>query len=164
MNILEDSNESRLKIARKINDGEIVILPSNGVYTFNTNIFNSKSIEKIYMLKERDMDTPFGVAVTDFEMAKSLMNVGDMSDNELQIIETLIKEFWPGMLSIVVKTHLDNKLFTSNSSISLESPCHDAVKTILNEIEKPIITTSANINKKMITNISPTPLFNVPLI
>jgi len=148
MDILDDSTASRLKIATKIEDGEIVILPSNGVYTFNTNIFNNKSIEKIYMLKGRDMGTPLGVVVKDFEMAKSLMNTGAMTADELLIIQTLIKEFWPGMLSIVVQTRLDNTLFTANSYISMESPCHPAVIEIMDEIDKPIITTSANINKK----------------
>ena len=148
MNILEDSAASRLEISTKIDDGEIVILPSNGVYTFNTNIFNTESIEKIYMLKERDLGMPLGVAVKDFDMAKSLINIGGMTASEILIIEALIAEFWPGMLSIVVKTHLNNSLFTANSYISLECPCHDAVKNILNELGKPIITTSANINKK----------------
>ena len=148
MNILKNSEESRREIVAKIEAGGIVILPSNGVYTFNTNIFNEKSIEKIYMLKERDMNTPLGVAVKDFEMAKPLINISDMSEKELLIIKTLIKEFWPGMLTIVVKTHLDNPLFTAESYISLESPCHTAVKSILTAVNKPIITTSANINKK----------------
>ena len=79
MNILKNSEESRREIVAKIEAGGIVILPSNGVYTFNTNIFNEKSIEKIYMLKERDMNTPLGVAVKDFEMAKPLINISDMS-------------------------------------------------------------------------------------
>ena len=148
MNILEDSVSSRLKIAGKINDGEIVILPSNGVYTLNTNIFNEETIEKIYMLKKRDMDNPLGVLVKDYEMAKSLMDIPMMSEQELQIIETLITEFWPGLLTIVVKTHLKNSLFTANSYISMETSSHASVKNIMNEINKPIITTSANINKK----------------
>lgn len=148
MNILEDSKESQLKIIQKLERGEIVILPSNGVYTLNTNIFNSDSIEKIYILKERDMDTPLSVAVKDFDMAKSLMEPSNMTAREYKIIKILIDEFWPGMLSLVVKTHLNNSLFTSNNYISLESPCYSSVQDILHEFEKPIITTSANINKK----------------
>ena len=147
MNILIDSIENQLKVAKKINDGEIVILPSNGVYTLNTNIFNTNAIEKIYLLKQREMSSPMGVAVKDLKMAESLMDKASMSANECKIIETLIQNFWPGMLTIVVKTHLKNRLFTHNSYISLESPCHETVQNILSEIEKPIITTSANINK-----------------
>jgi len=148
MNILKDTHANRIKVASKIEDGEIVILPSNGVYTFNTNIFNNQSIEKIYMLKERDIDTPLGVAVKDIEMAKTLMDRNSMTDQEMLIIETLIAEFWPDMLSIIVKTHLTNPLFTANGYISLQMPCYGAVKDIMNELGKPIVTTSANINKK----------------
>ena len=104
MNILQDSESARVEIVDKIEDGEIVILPSNGVFTFNTNIFNDKSIEKIYELKQRETNTPLSVAVKDYEMAKSLIDMDSLTPSELEIIETLTTEFWPGMLSIVVKT------------------------------------------------------------
>ena len=44
MKILDISDETIPIIVDKINNGEVVILPGNGVYTFNTNIFNKKSI------------------------------------------------------------------------------------------------------------------------
>tara|TARA_B110000211_G_scaffold214140_1_gene255319 strand:- start:2615 stop:3751 length:1137 start_codon:yes stop_codon:yes gene_type:complete len=148
MNILQDSESARVEIVDKIEDGEIVILPSNGVFTFNTNIFNNKSIEKIYELKQRETNTPLSVAVKDYEMAKSLIDMDSLTPSELEIIETLTTEFWPGMLSIVVKTKMDNKLYSLNNYISLECPDHSVVQSIFNQLEKPIITTSANIHKK----------------
>ena len=148
MNILQDSELARVEIVDKIEDGEIVILPSNGVFTFNTNIFNSKSIEKIYELKQREKNTPLSVSVKNYEMAKSLIDMGSLTDNALEIIETLTTAFWPGMLSIVVKTKMDNTNYSLNNYISLECSDHPAVQFILDQLEKPIITTSANIHKQ----------------
>ena len=148
MNILKDTRESQHSIANKLEDGEIVILPSNGVYTLNTNIFNMQSIEKIYMLKEKDDHNPLTIAVKDFEMAKTLINFKAMSTKEKHILEILVHKYWPGMLTIVVKTNQQNSLYTNDNYISLECPCHSSVQNILHILEKPIISTSANISKK----------------
>ena len=148
MNILKDTPEAQRIISDKLEDGEVVILPSNGVYTLNTNIFNNNSIEKIFMLKEKDEQSPLTVVVKDYDMAQSLINIEGMSEKERQIIELLIQNFWPGMLTIVVKTNQQNPVYTMDGYISIESPCHKSVQNILGIIEKPIISTSANISNK----------------
>jgi len=146
MKILNISEATIPVIVDKINDGEVVILPGNGVYTFNTNIFNKQSIEKINLLKEKSIESPFTLAVTGFEMIKPFLAI---SDSEKKLLKILTDTFWPGPLNIVVETNLDNPLYSSNKFVSFECSAHESIQQIITELDQPIITTSANISNKV---------------
>jgi len=122
MKILNISEATIPVIVDKINDGEVVILPGNGVYTFNTNIFNKQSIEKINLLKEKSIESPFTLAVTGFEMIKPFLAI---SDSEKKLLKILTDTFWPGPLNIVVETNLDNPLYSSNKFVSFKCSAHE---------------------------------------
>ena len=149
MEVLQNSKTSVNRIINLIESGKVVILPSNGIYTLNTNIFNNGVIENIYLLKEKEYSNCLGLYVKDKEMATPFIHFSVMSVKERKIINLLIKKFWPGKLSLVVKTKCTNRLFTKNGFICLESPSHPIITQILTEHDKPLITTSANISNKI---------------
>ena len=146
MKILDISDETIPIIVDKINNGEVVILPGNGVYTFNTNIFNKKSIEKINLLKEKTIESPFTLAVTGFEMITPFINITEF---EKKLLKLLVDNFWPGPLNIVVKTNLDDPTYSSNKFVSFKCDAHNSIQQIITELDQPIITTSANISNKV---------------
>lgn len=148
MEILKNSKNNINKVGELIDTGHVVILPSSGVYTLNTNIFNTSAIEKIYLIKEKEYSSCLGLYVKDKEMASPFIDFTSMGEIEQRIVNLLIDKFWPGKLSLVVKTSCDNPLFTKEGYIYLESPSHPIVSEILTNLDKPMITTSANISNK----------------
>lgn len=126
----------------KLSDGEVVILPGDGTYTMNCNIFNKDAIKKMYLLKEKNMGIPFSVSVASLDVLDSLL---ELNEQEKQIIHTLIKDFWPGQLTIMMpcKDRID-LVYVKNKTIAVNSPKHPIQRYILNELGAPMITTSAN--------------------
>jgi L-threonylcarbamoyladenylate synthase len=55
------------------------------------------------------------------------------------IAEKLISSFWPGPLTIILE--LDN-----NSTVGLRNPGNRVIRDLINEVAKPIASTSANIS------------------
>lgn len=126
----------------KITDGEVVILPSDGVYTMNCNVFNKETIKKLYLLKEKEMSYPFTVAVSNLSVVENLITLNEL---EQKIISKLIEAFWPGQLTIMMpcKDRLD-LCYVKNKTIAVCSPNNPIQQFILNELGSPMITTSAN--------------------
>ena len=70
--------------------------------------------------------------------------------------EKLIKEFMPGLVTIILeKNGKVNNLITSNTNyVGVRIPNNKELLEIINKLDKPIISTSANISEEIsITNI-----------
>ena len=143
METIQDSIESREKIIEYLSSGKVVIMPSDSVYTINTNLFNNEAIKKLYMMKERDTIGPMSVYVYNWAMARVLTELNEI---ETEIVETITNKFWPGPLTIIVSS---NSSYTSpyyilNGTISLECPEHEIPRYVLEYNEMPLLTATAN--------------------
>ena len=144
METIQDSIGSREKIIECLNTGEVVVIPSNSVYTINTNLFNDVAIKKLYAMKEKDDIEPMSVCVYNWVMARVLT---DLNETETKIVETIANKFWPGPLTIIVASNksYNSPYYISNNTISLECPDHDIPRYILEYNEMPLLSASANI-------------------
>lgn len=143
MKTFQDSVESREKIIECLSSGEVVIMPSNGVYTINTNLFNERAIKKLYMMKEKDTIKAMSVYVYDWAMARVLTN---LNEEETKIIEIITQKFWPGPLTIIVGSNESyvSSYYISEHTISLECPDHEIPRYVLKYNEMPLLVTTAN--------------------
>ena len=143
METIQDSIESREKIIECLSSGKVVIIPSNSVYTINTNLFNDEAIKKLYLMKEKDKIKPMSVYVYNWAMARVLTN---LNETETKIVESLTNKFWPGPLTIIVTSNESyiSPYYISNNTISLECPDHDIPRYILEYNEMPMLASPAN--------------------
>jgi len=148
METIQDSIESREKIIDTLSSGGVVIIPSNGVYTINTNLFNEEAIKKLYMMKEINKIEPMSVCVYNWAMARVLTNLNEI---EPKIVETLTNKFWPGPLTIIASSNKSyiSPYYISNNTISLECPDHEIPRYILEYNETPLLSSSANPENKI---------------
>ena len=69
-----------------------------------------------------------------------------------KIANNLIKKFWPGPLTLILKKPTNSKIskkwLSKNNSIGIRIPGHDVPKKIINQCKFPIFCTSANISGK----------------
>ena len=143
MKTIQDSIESREKIIECLSTGKVVIIPSNSVYTINTNLFNEEAIKKLYLMKEKDKIEPMSVYVYNWAMARVLTELNEI---ETKIVETITNKFWPGPLTIIISSNSSyiSPYYILNGTISLECPDHDIPRYILEYNEMPLLTASAN--------------------
>ena len=131
-----------------LNKGELAILPSDTVYGIFADATNIDSIKKVDEAKHSNK--PHLIVVSSIKMLEKYVS----EINELQ--RKLINKYWPNTLTILFKKNdlIDNELTNGSEFIGVIMPKNDFLLDLLNKIDKPLISSSANItNEKVITNV-----------
>ena len=136
MSNLNNQLKSAVELIEK---GEIVILPTDTLYGFSFDACNSDTVEKFNNLKQRN--NPLSIIVDSFEMARNYANVED---------DNLFHSLLPGPFTCLYpKKHGTNlsELVTLNSDlIGIRMPKHELSQEIVENLGRPITTTSVNIH------------------
>src|SRR3989344_4845508 len=85
-----------------LRDGGIVIFPTDTAFGIGCRIDDEKAIEKLFRIRQRPKDQATPVLVDSLEMAKDYL-----SPIPKDVIDELIKPYWPGGLTIVLPCRID---------------------------------------------------------
>lgn len=128
------------KATEIINDGGIVIFPTDTVYGIGCNPYNKESVEKIYKIKSRDIKKSVPVLTYSIETAKKIVEFD-------QFTEKIVEKFWPGPLTVILKV-TDKKIKESlnlENKIAIRVPDHKCTLELLKKCNF-LVGTSANIS------------------
>ena len=124
------------KTANILDNGGIIILPTETVYGIGARADIMTSISKIYTIKNRIANKPIAVCVKDVEQAEIYAKFSDKA-------KMLAQKFWPGPLSLILPA-TDNRLSPlcyADDFIALRCPDISWRDTLC---ETPLALTSAN--------------------
>lgn len=133
--LLAGTREARTAIAR----GELVVLPTDTVYGVAADAFNPAAVQRLLDAKGRTRVSPPPVLVPN---TQTLHALADTIPTE---VETLIEQFWPGALTIVLDAQpsLHWDLGDTGGTVALRMPDHALTLEILRETG-PLAVSSAN--------------------
>jgi len=137
------------KAARLIQEGEVVVFPTETVYGLGANAYDPNAIRKIYLIKNRPNDNPLIVHVSSIDMAKML--VTEFNEDA----EKLVHEFWPGPLTLILpKSMIVPDVTTAGlDTIAIRMPDNKTALDIIKTASLPIAAPSANLSgRPSITN------------
>ena len=141
--IKKSSNDTIQLASRSLQNGEVIVMPTDTVYGLVALAEDESAVKKIFKIKNRPKTMPLIIFVRSLEEAKKIAEF-----NELDII--LAKNFWPGPLTLILNKRKktiyngDKRL----SKIGIRIPRNKAILSLLNNIKKPLATTSANLHKE----------------
>jgi len=135
--VVSVSRESILEAASILQDGGLVVAPTNSVYGLFCDATNSESVSRLSEIKEREFSKPLQVAV----LKKDVSLYGVLSKRA----EAVINTFWPGDVNIVVEKTAAIPDFISEKTVCLT--CHDnkVASDLVKLSGKPLVSTSANL-------------------
>lgn len=142
--------EKLKEMGETIQKGEIVIFPTETVYAIGTNGLDEEAIKKLYKIKQRPLDKPTSLLVSNMEMVENL--VADITEKEYKLMQT----FFPGPLTIILKKKdiVPNILTGNTNTIGIRMPENEIARKLIEYANVPIAAPSANIsNKPSGTNI-----------
>lgn len=119
------------KAVRILKNGGIVIFPTDTVYGISCRFNDKDAISRLYKIKKTPSIQPFPILVTELSQIKKLAIINKTG-------EKLIKKYWPGALTIVLKSKV------SKEKIGFRMPSSSLIKLLIDEVGAPIIGTSAN--------------------
>ena len=128
------------KASQIINQGGIVIFPTDTVYGIGCNPYNKESVRKIYDIKSRDISKPFPILVYSKEIAEKIVLFDEFT-------KKIVERHWPGPLTIILKLTDENLKESLNvtDKIAVRIPNHKCTLELLKECNF-LVGTSANIS------------------
>jgi len=134
-------NDTDIQIATKaINDGAVVVFPTDTVYGLGCNPYNHEAVLSLYEIKKRKKTKPLPVIGYS---KKELEKIAEFNPLEGKIAE----KFWPGPITLILKVK-DKEIQKSldlDGKIAVRVPNNQCVLALLKEC-KLLVGTSANIS------------------
>ena len=139
--ISSTSSNSAEKASAVLNQGGVMIYPTETLYGVGAFATNNGAVEKIFEIKGRPHGKPIPILVKDIQMLRKIAE-----SNELATI--LSEKFWPGRLTMILKlkTELPELITCGTGKIAVRISSHPFLKALFDIIEKPLTSTSANLS------------------
>jgi len=135
-------NKDSLHAAKILEEGGIVIFPTDTAYGIGCRIDDEKAIKRLFKLRKRAETKATPVLVSSLEMASQYWQ----SVPE-RVVEKLVKPYWPGALTIVLpckKEKVPSLVRGGGNTLGLRMPDNDTLLEIISAVGVPIVGTSAN--------------------
>jgi L-threonylcarbamoyladenylate synthase len=140
MNPKNPSDKIIEETALSLKKGAVVAHPTETVYGLAANIYDQKSMQKIYDIKGRRTIKPLSIMVDTIDTIEEI--IGELKPFERKFLE----HFLPGPLTAVLKFRksTDIPFFKGRKTIGIRIPDYAFCTELLKQTGFPITTTSAN--------------------
>ena len=139
--------KKEIDFAKKtLEDGNLVIFPTETVYGLGGDATNIRAIKKIYKLKKRPTNNPL---ICHFKNKEEINKNFEIS----KLDNSLINSYWPGPLTLILKRKKESfihPLLSNNSNlVGCRIPNHKIANKLLESLSFPLAAPSANIATKI---------------
>jgi len=131
--------------AALLRQGELVAFPTETVYGLGANALLPESVKQVFAVKGRPSDNPLIVHVADFSMTKEFV------DSYHPLTEKIIKNFWPGPLTLIftIKEDSLSPVVTGGlSTAAFRMPDNKKTLSLIEKTGAPLVGPSANTSGK----------------
>ena len=121
-----------------LNNGEIIVYPTDTLYGFGVDATNTKAIQNLNRLKGRVQ--PLSIIINTIEEISNFSKINESLLNE-------IKKYFPGKYTALLnakKHNLSPLIQNGSAKIGLRIPNHSFPIKLTKLLKKPIVTTSIN--------------------
>jgi len=133
-------------LTKQIKQGKIFIYPTDTIYGIGCDATNTKAVEKIKQIKQRDKDKPLSIIAPSIDWIEQNCIIPKDLD---------LNKYLPGPYTLILKKQKPNFLnhVSNTNSLGIRIPDNKFTKQ-LQKSKIPFITTSVNLSKeKPITKI-----------
>lgn len=130
------------KAAQLLQNHQVIAVPTETVYGLAAWLKSPQAIETLFDLKKRPRENPLIIHVKSSEEALSYI-----SEKPPQL-ETLMKTFWPGPLTLIAPVFVDRIPEAARAGLTTAAfrmPSHPVLHELLEEIS-PLVAPSANLS------------------
>ncbi len=146
------NNENpQMRLIRKavdiLNDGGIMIYPTDTVYGMGCDLFNKRSIERIYDIKRRSRNQPFSFVCSDLS---DISNYAIVPNYAYKMMRHLL----PGPYTFILAASrmVPKILIPKRKDVGIRVPDNLICLTLVKEFGRPIISTSVKDGNEIMTD------------
>lgn len=124
-----------------LNNGELIIYPTDTILGLGCDATNSEAIEKIYALKERPKDKAMLILVdSDVKVDRYVQEVPEVAWDIIDNVDTPTTIIYPKA------SNLPENLVSEDGSIAIRIVKEGFIHEVLKRFKKPIVSTSVNLS------------------
>ncbi|NHJ85549.1 MAG: threonylcarbamoyl-AMP synthase [Asgard group archaeon] len=127
------------KAASILENGGIVVYPTETAYGIGCNAYDINAVNKIYEIKKRPRDNPLPVIVNSMKMIEEIAILNPKA-------KLLIEKFHPGPLVIALPKKPIIPDIVNKEGIAFRISSLEIVNLIISKMNKPLVSTSANLS------------------
>ena len=129
-----------IAVARDLEQGAVVVLPTDTVYGIGTAANREKRIQTIFRLKKRPATNPLQLLSGSLEQVRQAAVVSKAA-------QRLAEAFWPGGLTLILPPSESGKIFLRGAAgLGFRVPNHLFLLELLKQMPVPLSCTSANLH------------------
>lgn len=148
INIDDDLDSAVALAADFFHSGKVFIYPTDTIYGIGGNPFDENVVNRIADLKNREESKKFIWLLPDFERVLYYSEI--IYEDHLEFLNRI----WPAPVTVIVNLNKRTAEIIRQKTIAVRVPQNDFCLKLLNEISRPLISTSVNISgDKSLTNI-----------
>ena len=134
------NDEGIRKSVEIIENGGVIIFPTDTVYGIGCNPYDANAVKKIYEIKSRQKIKSLPVLASSIEIVKQISIIDEFT-------EKIIKKYWPGPLTLILKLKDKNLKESLNleDKIAVRIPNSVCTLKLLNKCNL-LVGTSANVS------------------
>ena len=123
-----------------LKDRGVVAFPTDTVYGLGADGLCSEAVERVFEIKGRPSDKAVPL------LLGSIQDLDKVTNNVPGLARTLVERYWPGPLTLVLRTSKQLPEFVTggNDSVAVRMPDHHVPIALVLELGSPITGTSAN--------------------
>jgi L-threonylcarbamoyladenylate synthase len=136
--MLRDEVEKALKV---IQDGGIILYPTDTIWGIGCDATNTEAIKKIFKLKQRDEAKSMIILLdTENKLESYVQEVPAIAYDLIEYAENPLTLVMPGAKNI------SPALIAADGSVGIRVSSHQFCQQLIQRLRKPIVSTSANIS------------------
>tara|TARA_B100000029_G_scaffold502854_1_gene578816 strand:- start:376 stop:981 length:606 start_codon:yes stop_codon:yes gene_type:complete len=132
-----DADKSIDLAVNSLKKGELIVYPTDTLYSIGCDIFNKRSVEKIYKIKKLRKNKPLSFICSDFKHLSEYANVSNKAFR-------LMKDILPGPFTCILPaTRKVPKIMVSKQrTVGIRIPDNDFIRNVVQRLDNPIVTTT----------------------
>ncbi|MGO4212782.1 L-threonylcarbamoyladenylate synthase [Terriglobus sp. 2YAB30_2] len=129
-------------VAQRLNQGDVVGMPTDTFYGLAVDPVNLRAVERIYEIKKRAKYKPLSLLLSEVSQSYELARDLDTA------FDRLTEKFWPGPLTIIVKAggKLPLRVTAQTGNVALRVPEAAIPRAVVAKLGLPITATAANMS------------------
>lgn len=141
MAILKPTNEALDNAVRVLQQGGVVVMPTETVYGLACNALDPDAVRRVYEIKGRPSTSPLIVHLHSFDQVKAVASAWPKE------AEILAQRFWPGPLTLVLekKDKVPDETTGGLDTVAVRVPSHPIALELIRRSGLPLAAPSANI-------------------
>lgn len=125
------------RVAHIIEDGGLVVYPTDTIYGLGCDMMNRKSVERVYEMKGKNRKHPLAFICPDL---KNIARFAVVSNAAYR----LMKRILPGAYTIILPASHEAPRFmmSKSATVGIRIPDHPVTRMLVENLSNPIVTTS----------------------